>query len=276
MAQIAEAVEVMIRTMDQDYSVENLAHINKTAVELGNDGNPAAAQRLLECALKAYEAHYTANTFNFSVLMYNLGLQLHTQKSYDAARIVYERALVSREQYFGPDSPQLVDCLEALGQLSVAVDLLDGNRIAARRLFERSLSLREKSTAVENLDMANCLLRLASTYNHFAYDDDQVKKIRLIKRALGIFERECGDNDVQTAHVLLNHLVLASLPGDMGEVREYLRRALDILEGTESGIQSMKKSLRTLFLELRLFEDGHAQALRQRLDAVDKTILEGV
>ena len=64
-------------------------------------------------------------------------------------------------------------------------------------------------------------------------------RIRLLKRALRIYERKYGENSPEVAHILLGHLVLASLPGRFAEVTGNINRAIEIFE-TNYKIQSLE------------------------------------
>jgi tetratricopeptide (TPR) repeat protein len=275
MSHVEENVEAMIRSIEQDYSLESLANINKAALEFGTAGNPTAAQRLLERALTIYEAHYGADTLDFSVLLHNLALQLEAQDNFDAARKLFMRALELREQRLGHDNLELVGCLDALGRLSAKTDQSNDDRLLARSLFRRALSIRESYNSADDLETADCLRRLAATYDHIIFGDDQIVKLRYLKRALYIYEDRYGENSPEVAHVLLGHLILASLPGNSSEVIGYVDQAIAIFE-TNYKIQSMKKTLRALYQDLSLLSSEVAATMRQRLDGIDKTILHGI
>ena len=274
MSQVEDAVDEMIQSLEQDHSLENLANINRVALELSTAGNLAAAQRLLERALATYESRYAADTINCSVLMHNLALQFEAQNDFEAARKLFTRALELREHRLGHDSLELLGCLDALGRLSAKLDRWNDSRLTARRFFERALSIREKSASADDLETADCLLHSASTYDHIIFGDNQMVKVGFLKRALRIYEDRYGENSVEVAHVLLGHLVLASVPGGSGEVIGYINRAMAIFE-TNGKIQSIKASLRALYQDLTILSSDVAATLRQRTDIIDETILDG-
>jgi tetratricopeptide (TPR) repeat protein len=275
MSHVEKGVEAMIRSIEQDYSLESLTNINKAALEFGTAGNPAAAQRLLERALTIYEAHYATNTLDFSVLLHNLALQLEAQDDFDAARKLFMRALELREQRLGHNNLELVGCLDALGRLSAKTDQSNDDRLLARNFFRRALSIRERYNPADDLETADCLLRLAATYDHIIFGDDQIAKLRYLKRALRIYEDRYGQNSAEVAHILLGHLVLASLPGNSSEVIGYVNQAIGIFD-KNCKIQSIKKSLRALYQDLSILSSEVAATMRQRLDGIDKTILDGI
>ena len=148
MSQLEDAVETMIQSLEQDHALENLANINKVALEFGTAGNPAAAQRLLERALATYVSHYAANTIDCSVLMHNLALQFEAQNDFEAARKLFTRALELREHRLGHDSLELLGCLDALGRLSVKLDRWNDNSLVARHA---SLSAHSRSARKFNI-----------------------------------------------------------------------------------------------------------------------------
>jgi tetratricopeptide (TPR) repeat protein len=275
MSHVEKGVEAMIRSIEQDYSLESLTNINKAALEFGTAGNPAAAQRLLERALTIYEAHYATNTLDFSVLLHNLALQLEAQDDFDAARKLFMRALELREQRLGHNNLELVGCLDALGRLSAKTDQSNDDRLLARNFFRRALSIRERYNPADDLETADCLLRLAATYDHIIFGDDQIAKLRYLKRALRIYEDRYGQNSAEVAHILLGHLVLASLPGNSSEVIGYVNQAIGIFD-KNCKTQSIKKSLRALYQDLSILSSEVAATMRQRLDGIDKTILDGI
>jgi hypothetical protein len=161
-----------------------------------------------------------------------------------------------------------------LGKLSSEVDTRGDDRFTNRNILKRALSLLEKSTSAETLDTSNLLLGLASTYRPFL-GDDHGEQIRLLKRAHAICEKECGENNEQTAQVV-HRLVCASLLGDISEICEYLSRLVDIFERMEPRSAWLKTSLRHLAVEFGMYSAVEGDALRLRLNAIDKTILDGL
>jgi tetratricopeptide (TPR) repeat protein len=274
MTQLTEAHAAMIRSLDIDHSMENLARINRIAVELGDGGQRAGAEKLLECALESLEAHYPEDAYTISVLALNLGLQLDWQEKYEVARAQYEQAIAAREKALGSCSPKLWFPLYLLGNLFSKIDRMDSDRVARRKVLERAHLLAEKSADAETSQAADCLLALAATYDHLVWGDDQSTKVGFTMRALRISEKACGASSLQAA-TALRSLAIASMPGDAQEVVGYLCRAIDIYESA-SRIDLVKAGFRNLYGEVSLFGYDSDGVLRKRLDAIDVAILHGV
>jgi len=107
-------------------------------------------------------------------------------------------------------------------------------RQKARPLYERSLSLLERSVGPNHPRVANVLRRLGVI---LSTEGDFVRADSLIRRALEIQEKALGPDDPELGLTLRDHGILLERLGDLTKAEEMSLRALAILEKADGRIR---------------------------------------
>jgi len=137
---------------DTAESLNNLANL------LHAQGDLAAARPLYERALAIYEKVLGPEHPNTAHGLNNLAVLLFDLGDLATARPLFERALAIREKVLGPEHPDTATSLHNLAGLRQGQGELaglpegQGELAAARRLFERALTIRETALGSEHPD----------------------------------------------------------------------------------------------------------------------------
>ncbi len=158
-------------------------------------------------------------------LMNDVGLYRKSRGQFDAAELLYHRALAIDEASYGPDNPAVATDLNNLAGLLSAT-----NRLAeAEPLYRRALAIDEASYGPDHPTVArdlNNLAELLRTTNRLAEAEP------LFRRALAIDEVSNGPNHPSVATVLGNLAELLRNTNRLAEAEPLSRRALAIDEAS--------------------------------------------
>jgi tetratricopeptide (TPR) repeat protein len=205
---------------------------------------------------------------NTSRLLDRLGsYRQNALAAYNAARPLYERALVIRETSLGSKDLAIVT-LDHLGNLL----RLQGDFPGARSFYERALALCEETVGPEDQKTATILASLALVVQ--AQGDLKGARI-LCERALAIHERELGSGNPRTMTSLNNLAHLLIVLGEAEGARHLFARALAIRERTIGPENSATViSMGNLASALMVLDDyAGAKALYERALAIRERTL---
>jgi tetratricopeptide (TPR) repeat protein len=143
------------------------------------------------------------------------------------AQPAYERALVLREQLFGPDHPDVAESLYDLANL-----LRDRRRYReAESLYQRALAIQERVLGPDHYDVSRTLHSLAFLYWHQYWHQGRYAEAEsLYLRSLALKEPVSGPDDRNTAMTLNNLAMVYRAQGRYAEAQALYQRALAIRE----------------------------------------------
>ncbi len=204
---------------------------SECAVNVANAAFPAVdfgmwpqCERLLTHARAALDALPSdAALLPGAELAFRCGRYLRERGEYRASEQLQARALAIREEFFGPDHPDVSDSLTNLG-IALAEQ---GRHAEAVPLFERALEIREKAFGPDGLGVAGALLNLAHGYDEQGRFGEAEE---LNKRALAIFEDARGRDHPDTAFAIVNLAHEYMRQGRYADAEPLQERALAIRE----------------------------------------------
>lgn len=198
-------------------------------------------------------------------LMNQVARLLQAKAKYDAAEVLYRRALAIGEASFGKDCPPVASYLSGLASL-----LCDTNRESeAEPLFRRAVSMTEKWFGPDNPKFATALNNLAGL---LCNTNRASEAEPLYRRALTIGEDSVGPEHPDIAVRLNNLAELLRASNRQAEAEPLFRRALKIFEkslGPEH--PSVSKILNNLAQVLQATNHlAEAEPLMRRALAIDE------
>jgi tetratricopeptide (TPR) repeat protein len=159
----------------------------------------------------------TARLFN------ELGLLLYSKARYAEAEPLYRRALVIKEENYGPMHPEVARGLNDLATL-----LQDTNRgVEAESLYQRALAIDESAHGPDHLDVVRDVNNLAALL-HRAGRSTEAEP--LMRRALTILTANYESDHQRLATSFNNLGSLLEATGRVGEAEQLYRRAVAIDE----------------------------------------------
>ncbi|HEX5748797.1 MAG TPA: tetratricopeptide repeat protein [Archangium sp.] len=154
---------------------------------------------------------------------YEEGRKLEEAGQYAEAGPPAEHALELREAALGPAHPEVAQCLDLLGWVS----LRQGDLKRAEQLFPRALEIREATFGGNHPDVAQSLNGLATVH---AMQGQYARAKPLYERALAIREALLGKEHPDVAKSLNNLANLYYFQGDYAQAQPLYERALAIRE----------------------------------------------
>ena len=141
-------------------SAEDIAALNRRAVQLYEQGNYVAAMALTQKALTLAERVLGPDHPNTLATLNNLATVYSEQGRYADAEPIYKRVLETRERVLGPEHP---DTLISLNNLATLYS--DQGRYAeAASLYRRALQIRERVLGKDHPDTLFSVNNLAAVY----------------------------------------------------------------------------------------------------------------
>ena len=142
-----------------------------------------------------------------------------------SSEIASQDSINAREIKKVEQSAELAETIELSNQVIQLYQA--GKYLQALPLAQRALSLAEKTWGPSHLDVANCLINLASLYFSL---EDYAHAEPLLQRALAIREKALGTQHPDVAYSLTNLGDLYRAKGDYLRAEELLKRALTMYE----------------------------------------------
>jgi len=171
--------------------------LNNLAIVHTYSGDPAGARPLLERVVRIQEKVLGPNHPDLASGLMNLGDAIYASGDRAGAKPFYARAVAIMETS-SPGNPELARFLDRLA----TVTLEENDSSSARRLYERSLELREKTLGLKHHELAESLGGLANC----AYKDGEYKKAEaLYERALALSRKPDGGYYPHQAVEILKH-----------------------------------------------------------------------
>jgi tetratricopeptide (TPR) repeat protein len=156
-------------------------------------------------------------------LAYKTALYLHARGRYAEAALLFQRALLLKEQALGPDHPDVVPALTSLATSY----WMQGQSAQAEPLCQRAVRLCEQALEPDHPAGALALNRLAVL---FMEQGKYAQAEPLLQRTLHIWEQAHGPDHPSVALVFNNLAVLFMEQGKYAQAEPFLQRALHIWE----------------------------------------------
>ncbi len=173
--------------------------------------------------IRIVEARLGSQTAESARELHNRAYSYHSEGAFDAARLLYERALEIREQVLEPEDADIARSLSCLATVHHG----RGDGATARPFYERALVISEKTLGEDHIETAKIINNLAILLR--ARGDDEAA-LPMYERALAIHERVLGPEHRDTANCLNNLANLLKFLGDHAAARPLLERAIAIRE----------------------------------------------
>jgi serine/threonine protein kinase/Tfp pilus assembly protein PilF len=156
-------------------------------------------------------------------LSYSIALYRRRRAEFRAAEALLRHALRLREQFYGPNHPQVAGTLNAL-----AIVLHDtGQLVEAEALLRRAFAIYERTHGLHSHQVANVLNSLAS----LAMDTSRLDEAEIFYRKALESNGGCLGQDHHTVAISHNNLgLLLRKKGQLGEAETCFRRAIAIAE----------------------------------------------
>jgi tetratricopeptide (TPR) repeat protein len=169
------------------------------------------------------------------------------------AIVVLKKSLAGLRQATGPDSLEVVNCLQSLAGFTFGTGALEESMAYS----QESIAILEKKVSRDSSDYAVALVTLGSTMLAArqaagAYD--------LTERAERIFAKERGPADKYTVRARFNRAVAAAYQGR----HEHATKLFDIADGTDSALLDTMYALHMRGVVQRLAGDPSAAAATQK------------
>lgn len=153
--------------------------------------------------------------------LYDLGRDLSGEAHATEAIDVLREALGIREAALGPRAPLVAEVLETLAFA------LPYGEPDAKLYAQRAVGIQEGAPVSERTDLASALCTLGIVLNR---EGDFVEARGLHERALALYEKQFGPEDVRISRVLINLARTFQDRGENAEARRILERLLQIRE----------------------------------------------
>jgi len=268
-------------------------------------GDDTRAIPLLQRALAIREKALGPESSVIAVTLENIALITSQQGDTAQAEALYQRTLAIKEKVLGPEHPDVANTVNNLAALiTKRHDLAQ-----AEALLRRALAIREKVLGPDHPDVAIVLNNLAHLY---FIQHDFVQEESLYQRALAITEKALGPHHPTVATYLSNLATIFWGRGDLPQTVTFLTRAAEIREHnlalllTTGSEEQKRRYMATLSNETDASIAFHVRvapqlppaaelavttiirrkgrvldamadqitALRRRLDAADRTLLD--
>jgi CHAT domain-containing protein/tetratricopeptide (TPR) repeat protein len=233
--------------------------LNNLAVAVRDLGDHAAAWRLLERVLGIYEKAFGPDHPNVALTCHNLAALLLDLGDERGSPLLAERARRFRDRT-ATDSAFVTQSLNPL----VGIDPPFRSNAAARALFERALTIKERTLGPNHTSVALTLTSLANAHTSMG---ELARARPLYDRALAIREKALGPAHPDVADTLdrLGELLVEA--GDHAAARPVFERALGIYEHVHGPDHPWAGNIRQHLAELLATLGDAAGALRMALEA---------
>jgi serine/threonine protein kinase/Tfp pilus assembly protein PilF len=195
--------------------------LNNLAVVRIFSNDPAGARPLLERAVRIQEKVLGSKHPDLASGLMNLGDVAFRLGDKKAAKSYYTRAVSILEEA-SPGNPELARFLDRLAGLSLG----QNDESTAQRLYERSLTLREKALGPKHHDLAESFAGLAECAR---LKGDEKKALELYERSLSLCRRPDGGYYPQAVSTLNGYSALLSAIGQKSRAAE-MRSLADKLQ----------------------------------------------
>ncbi|HZO75403.1 MAG TPA: FxSxx-COOH system tetratricopeptide repeat protein [Ktedonobacteraceae bacterium] len=196
-------------------------------------------------------------------LLDRTGIYLSEHASYTLAEPLYQRVLQLREQFLGPEHPEVARALLKLAN----VHREWRNSEQAELLFERAIRIQEQALGPEHPDLASSLNGLANLYRREGRNEQAEL---LFERAIRIQEQALGPEHPDLASSLNGLAVLYRLQSRYEQAEPLFKRAIHIQEqalGPEhSDLALSLNNLANLYYKQGRYEQ--AEFLYQRAQSI--------
>jgi tetratricopeptide (TPR) repeat protein len=274
------ALELINRAPDANFSDRNAARLNLAEIYIAQK-NYAQALRLYEEVLALYEKSGPHDNSRQILALERTTAIYLALKDNKRAEESATQVLALREKAVGPDSPQLLDALNVLGE----IQFKQKHYGAAMRWFARAQQINEKTNGTDNALNAHLLEMMARALDLDGENPKKVEEIYL--RALALKEKLLGENHLQVKYMLLHVAKFYFYENANQKAEELFLRALAIEdklpEEVEAGNSVSALTLYRCFLrrtnqqgKLTAFDVQRAFVKRpQPADKEDALILNG-
>jgi CHAT domain-containing protein/tetratricopeptide (TPR) repeat protein len=232
--------------------------LNNLAIAVRDLGDHAAAWRLLERVLGIYERAFGPDHPNVALTCHNLAALLLDLGDQPGARLLAERARRFRDRT-GTDDAFVTQSLNPL----VGMDPPFQSSVAARALFERALTIKEKTLGPDHTSVALTLTSLANVHKSMG---ERASARPLYERALAIREKALGPAHPDVADTLDRLGELLVEEGDHAGARQVFERALGLYEQVYGPDHPWVGNIRQHLAELLATVGDTADALRMALE----------
>ena len=301
---LQEALEITERTLGPDHPTVALC-LRALANLHGFLEDLERARVYLERALPIAEKGFDADDISLIAVVHDLGDIYRVLEDYDHAEPLLARTVAFVERKYGPEHIQLGSPLHNLGNVAAARK----EYARALQLYERAYAIRAKALGPQHLDAVRVLASMAGVY---VAEGEYGKALDLHRRAFEVLSVSVGPYHRATANALDGIARSYAALGDFPQAIQYQARYDEVLEkeiGWNLAIGSDREKLsylrwissqtdRTISLHARQAPEsaaardlavlvvlqrkgrgldamsGGMAALRQRLDAGDRTLLD--
>ena len=233
--------------------------LNNLAIAVRDLGDHAAAWRLLERVLGIYEKVFGPDHPNVALTCHNLAALLLDLGDEAGAGLLDERARRFRDRT-AAGSAFVTESLNPL----VGIDPPFRTNVAARALFERALTIKERTLGPNHTSTALTLTSLANVHKSMG---EHTRARPLYERALAIREKALGSVHPDVADTLDRLGESLAEAGDHAAARPVFERALGIYEQVHGPDHPWVGNMRQHLAELLATLGDTAGALRMALDA---------
>lgn len=177
-------------------------------------------KKALEMAEKTFGPEHIATA---NCIIYLAKIYLFEKRTSEGVALML-RALPIFEKNLGKDNP-LVAAL--LTQIGGAIHRGEGRYSSAETYFKKALSIYEKTSGPESLEVASALDTLAISYNDQGrYNEAEY----LLRKSIKIIEKSLGLNAPELAPIIDHLAMLPSIKANKDEHELLLKRALKVME----------------------------------------------
>lgn len=221
-ALLPHALAIAKHAEDGQVALQNTGLLlNEVGIYLSSRAEDQAARQQLERALRIREEVFGPNHPDVAITLGNLGNVLLALGDREGARDHLQRALAIFEAAYGRNDP---DVGKALTNLAPVLRGL-GERTTARQHLDRALTILEAAHGPNHPDVAKALGRLVDVL--YELRELEIAQERA-ERALAIAQTVQDESLEATALVSFGRVLRKR--GDPGRAKEYLERALPMLE----------------------------------------------
>ena len=189
-----------------------------------SDMREVTARDLLDQAASTIDQEMEAAPVNRARLMHIIGMAYVNLGDYDNGQVLMNRALEVRREVFGPDSLEVADSLNRLGNFHREFGRIGPAEAALREALE----IRERLADGPDTD-------LADSYNNFGLFQRSIgnyqQAIEMLNRALAMHEAVTGPDAINQGAPLHNLAQAHHALGHYREARRLLQRSLEVKRG---------------------------------------------